>query len=432
MNPDDLTLKQLEEEYKNFDKIDFEKSEKFKEIGNKFFENGNLKEALENYNLAIEFNPIDSKIYHNRGFVFQKSKEIEKAKEDYQKCIEIEKSYVKARFKLASIYFEEKDDSKCLEVLREGLELNPKEENLLSLFKIIFNKVQKKTIETLESAQEAYFKKDYAKALNECNDSLNKFIEIGDKSGLEKGYNLLASIYFSLNNFSRASICYNECLKYQKELKNKEGEANTLSNLGTLCYTFHDDINASLYFEAAFKMLKEIKKDVKPVLKNLSTVYFILSDYKKSLNYSNELLKITKGKDQIPAIQSIGKCQKFLKEYENSIDSYLKAYELSKTNDDPTSEIQSLIGVGNCYEQLENFEKAIEYYEWSLEKCQETENLSGQGESFENLGWVYYTMKENEKSLSNFEKSLFLFTQLKNDQKIQILNQNIKQIKESV
>eukprot|EP01080_Neovahlkampfia_damariscottae_P003974 gene3974-7230_t len=432
IDPDNTTLKQLKEEYTNFDKIDSEKSEKFKQIGNKFFNEGNLQEALENYNTSIEFNPMESSIYHNRGFLFQKNKEIEKSKQDYHKCIQLDKNYVKARFKLASIYFEEKNESKCLEVLREGLEMNPKEENLLSLFNVIFKKVQKISMENLTTAQESYFNKDLGNALTLCDEALNKFIEIGDKNGLEKGYNLLASIYFSMNNFSRASICYNECLKYQKELKYKEGEANTLNNLGTLCYTFHDDVNASLYFESAYKMMKEMKKDLKPILKNLVTVHFTLSKFQKSLDFSMELLKLSTGIEKISVLQSIGKCQKFMKEYENSINSYLKAFDLSKEYDEFVSQIQSLIGVGNCYEQLENFEKSIEYYEWSLEKSQENEYFSGQGESYENLGWAYYTMKEYSKSLSNFEKSKLMFLKMSNEQKVKTMDENIKTIKEKI
>jgi tetratricopeptide (TPR) repeat protein len=432
LDPKNETFEILEKYLTDYEKIDAKKSLEFKEKGNSLFAENKLNEAMEEYNQAIEFNPIDPTLYHNRALVFQMLKKQENSKLDYHKSLEIDPKYVKARFKLATIYFEEKKDSECLNVLREGLEMNPKDSNLLPMFNIVFKRNQTVAMENLTTAQELYFEKEFDKALNLCNDSLNKFIEIGDKQGLEKGYNLLGSIYFSLNNFSRASICYNACLKFQQELSDAEGQAKTLNNLGTLCYTFHDDQHAVLYFEEAFKILKSLKKDYSHVLKNLISACLVSKNYKKALESNFELLKISKEEDNISIYQSIGRCYKLSSDYEKAIDVYLKAYELSKSLNDEPSEIQSLIGVGNCYEMLREFEKSIEYYGWSLEKCNETKNMNGKGETYENLGWVYFEMKEFEKSLSNFENSLIIFQNIKNDEKISTLKSNIDSVKSKI
>ena len=54
---------------------------------------GKYKEAVEDYNKAVELNPNDAMLFYNRGTVKIELGDLEGAKEDFEKAMELSHQY---------------------------------------------------------------------------------------------------------------------------------------------------------------------------------------------------------------------------------------------------------------------------------------------------------------------------------------------------
>jgi tetratricopeptide (TPR) repeat protein len=99
-------------------KVDFGKAEVFFNNGTMLMNSGKNAEAIEQYNKAIEFNPRYKEAYCNRGIVYKRNGDIDKAIDDYHSALRLynnddaEISYNLGRaymdkddFSMASIFF---------------------------------------------------------------------------------------------------------------------------------------------------------------------------------------------------------------------------------------------------------------------------------------------------------------------------------------
>ncbi|MFC1722258.1 tetratricopeptide repeat protein [Patescibacteria group bacterium] len=59
------------------------------ELGNQHLEKDELKEALENYNKALELRPKYPEVYYNAGLVYVRANQLDSAKESFRKALEI-------------------------------------------------------------------------------------------------------------------------------------------------------------------------------------------------------------------------------------------------------------------------------------------------------------------------------------------------------
>ncbi|MDR0872396.1 MAG: tetratricopeptide repeat protein [Prevotellaceae bacterium] len=71
-------------------------AEEYLNKGIKFYNNGDFKRAIENYDKAIETNPNDAIAYNNRGLAKYNLGDYQAAIDDYSKAIEINPNYVMA------------------------------------------------------------------------------------------------------------------------------------------------------------------------------------------------------------------------------------------------------------------------------------------------------------------------------------------------
>lgn len=116
-----------------------------KERGNVFFRDGKFPEAIKEYEEAVKRHPTNPAYRNNLSAAYLKMGLFNDAKKEVEKCLEIDKTYVKAWAKKGDIEFFMKEYHKAMDSYRAGLQIEP--DNALCRQGI------QKTIEKINSAQ---------------------------------------------------------------------------------------------------------------------------------------------------------------------------------------------------------------------------------------------------------------------------------------
>lgn len=93
--------------------------------GNRAFDEGCQKEAMEEYSKAIELAPNDAVAYYNRGIVYKSLGQHEKAIKDYDKAIELAPNYADAFYNRGNVYKNIGQYEKAIKDYDKAIEMNP-------------------------------------------------------------------------------------------------------------------------------------------------------------------------------------------------------------------------------------------------------------------------------------------------------------------
>ena len=103
-------------------------AEGYNDRGNAYDKQGQITQAMSDYNKAIEINPNDAAAYKNRGSVFYKENKLTQAIADYNKAIDINISDPEAYCNLGSVYAQEGNFAAAKSNFNKAIEKDPKYE----------------------------------------------------------------------------------------------------------------------------------------------------------------------------------------------------------------------------------------------------------------------------------------------------------------
>ena len=113
-------------DYNKAIELDLKNAEVYNNLGNANFSLGNYKEAIEYYTNAIEFNPQFADTYYNRGNAKLHSGKNEEAIEDYDKAIEFNPKHAKAYNNRGNARLALKNYQEAIKDYDKAIEFNPK------------------------------------------------------------------------------------------------------------------------------------------------------------------------------------------------------------------------------------------------------------------------------------------------------------------
>jgi len=97
------------------------KAEAFKAEGNKYFKNGDYKNAVTKYREATSINPNDPAYWSNMAACYEKLTEYDEMEDAARNCIKADKAFVKGYFRLATSLKAKNDLEGCIKALESGL-----------------------------------------------------------------------------------------------------------------------------------------------------------------------------------------------------------------------------------------------------------------------------------------------------------------------
>lgn len=144
--------------------------------GIQFFEKGKLKEAENNYKIAIKLNPKMAVAYSKLGNVYLERKNFKQAIYYYQKAIKIDPKFSDAYNNLGSAYGNQGDNLTSEKYFLKALSLNPKNETAKENVAYLQEKIAADYFEKNNYKQAIFY---YQKLLKQYPDSPEYYARIG-------------------------------------------------------------------------------------------------------------------------------------------------------------------------------------------------------------------------------------------------------------
>ena len=246
---------------------------------------------------------------------------------------------------------------------------------------------------------------------------------------------------FQVSQFRESLQSWEKALQIYREIKNRQGEAVSLGNLGNAYHSLGQYAKAIEYHQESLKIKEEFKeKEIDcqdPLIKmilcpfltisggttqnsirqgvaasfvSLGNAYYALGQYEKAIDYYQRSLdlskKINDRQGEANSLGNLGVVYQSLGQYKKAIDYHQKSLDIKKEISDRQGEVASLGNLGNAYYSLEQYQKAIDYYQRSLDLSKEINDRQGEANSLNNLGEVDQSFGQYEKAIHYHQQSL--------------------------
>lgn len=203
-----------------------------------------------------------------------------------------------------------------------------------------------------------------------------------------------------------------ETLKIHRESGNRQGEANTLANIGYLYNSKEKYEEALNYFTKALQINIEIggRQGEANQLLNLGSTFRLLGDKIKALEYCNKALKlhtkISYKQGQANTLSLMGNIYVDEGAFNDAANYYRDALKIYRTTNYKIGEILQLNNLGILYLKLKDPNQAMGCFYQSLELCKEYEYKQGERDVLYNLGNVMLSTERSEEAIGYYEKAL--------------------------
>ncbi|MBI5218159.1 MAG: CHAT domain-containing protein [Bacteroidia bacterium] len=275
---------------------------------------------------------VQQKNYINADSL-EKSGKFQEAAEAYEKAVVSDKDSSEQSIKIASkaytnagsCYYQIGQFDKAIENYQKGLAINRKLRN---------NAAISTSLNNIGMVFKAWG--NYDKALENYQQSQELDEKANDKASLSTDMNNIGSVYYSKGQNEKALEFYRKALKLDGELQNVEKMAIRFNNLASVYQDMKQYKQAMEYYMKAFDIYRqaENQKSIATTLNNLASLYMNWKNYPKSIEYYNEALKIDSimknQKGTADRLNNLGMVYKLDGKYNEAIGYFNKSVELKE------------------------------------------------------------------------------------------------------
>jgi len=209
-----------------------------------------------------------------------------------------------------------------------------------------------------------------------------------------------------------AIVKYEAALKLYREAGARSQEALVLNNIGTVYLVLGEKQKALEYYSQSLALSRAIGNPGREALalNNIGRIYDDLGEKQKALQYYNQSLPLSRtvGDRSLEAItlSSIGTVYSEFGEQQKALQYYSQSLPLSRTVGDRRGEAITLSSIGTVYSALGEKQKALEYYSQSLPLSRTVGDRRGEAITLSSIGTVYSELGEKQKALEYYSQSL--------------------------
>jgi CHAT domain-containing protein/uncharacterized protein HemY len=260
----------------------------------------------------------------------------------------------------------------------------------------------------VEQAQTSQF----AAALQSWEQALKIYREIKDRQGEGQSLGYLGAAYYFLGDYPKAIHYLQQSLAILREVKDRKGEGGVLGYLGLAYYSLGDYPKAIDYHQQRLKIAREIKdrKGEGQSLGGLGFAYYSLGDYPKAIDYHQQSLVIAREikdrKGEGGVLGGLGVAYYFLEDYPKAIDYLQQSLAILREIKDRNDESTVLASLGAAYSFLGDYPKAIDYLQQSLAMLREIKDRRSESTVLGSLGLAYNYLGDYPKAIDYQQQSL--------------------------
>ncbi|MCW3071991.1 MAG: protein serine/threonine phosphatase [Bacteroidetes bacterium] len=237
---------------------------------------------------------------------------------------------------------------------------------------------------------------------------------------IAKVTNQLGNNYYYLGDYEKAIRNFLETLSANEAMKDADGIADCLNNIGSVYIEQQDFKKALEYHFKALKMREEnvekgigSNEDISMSYGNIGQAYYYLGDFTKAMEYYNRSLRIAEKIDNKRRIalmlNNIGSIYAEQKFYDNALAYFRKSLEVQKQTDNKQMVSMALNNVAEVYYMKNDYRNAVDFYNQGLSVAKGIGDLDDLKTSYEGLHNCYLGQKDFEKA----HKYLSLFYSIK-------------------
>jgi CHAT domain-containing protein/uncharacterized protein HemY len=304
---------------------------------------------------------------------------------------------------LGTDYYDKKEYAKAIEYLKQALALarelkdskiEPLVQNLIQLAEIRINPLKEVADGLFEQGNKQLDVNQFQSALKSWQLALKIYREIKDRDGEANTLVQLGIFYQSLGDYVQAIDYQQQRLDMALRINDRQGIQEALLNLGTVYHSLGDNIKAIDYFLHSLALAIEIKdrKGELLALNNLANISSEQEKFDEAINlYQKSLMIAQELKDRElegAVLGNLGTVYRGLGDNIKARDYYQRSLIIARSTKDREGEGLLLAALGNVYSSLKDYTKAIEHYRQSLAISQEIGNLEYQGKALNNLGYI--------------------------------------------
>lgn len=317
------------------------------------------------------------------------------------------------------------------EYLKEFLVEINSDTNTRSIVDQIIDKIR----ELSPMLYESYLNVKQNEELKHQMDTLQMNRENGNRQGEANTLANIGFIYSSKENQDEALKYFTQAVQINNEIGSRQGEANQLLNLGAT-YRLKGDLDKALKFSnKALEIHMQIayKQGQANALSMIGNILCDKKNFNESLSYHIDSLEIYRETDyqrgEAAQLNNIAFLFKNKKELTKALKYYNEAISIFKKIDYKQGEVETLHNIGTLYHENEDFEKALLYYEKALHLQESTGNQKSRANILINLGDIALTKMDNEKALKYFNEALRICTLIESKAGEEIVIEKMNKLK---
>jgi len=243
----------------------------------------------------------------------------------------------------------------------------------------------------------------------QTNDVDSLEIKLDSIQGYKLKIRFLDSLHFIYynNNWDSCLIVLDKALAISTQAQDTFVIADFSARKGVALYEigkYKDALNADLQAYNLYSAI-DYKKGVAAALNEIGTIYDILGESEKAIDYLNKSLElrlsIGNQKDIYDSYNNIGVYYYYQGDYDKALLFYKKA---QATREDGSV----LNNIGEIYYELGNYKEALKYFNKALNDYLKTESSYLKALVTRNIGLVYFKKKNYTKAVDYINQSLAL------------------------
>jgi tetratricopeptide (TPR) repeat protein len=256
---------------------------------------------------------------------------------------------------------------------------------------------------------------------------------------------LLITLYRSLGDAYERQYRYHEALEqYEKSLllaqslKDLQGKADTLNQIGIVYDTLDRYQQAIELYQQSLSIRREIgdQQGEAILLGNLGVAYRSLGQYSQAIEFHQQSLNIAREigdrQGEANSLGNLGIAYSSLGQYSQAIEFHQQSLNIAREIGDRRREANSLGNLGIAYSSLGQYSQAIELYQQSLIIKREIGDQRGEANSLYNLGNTFVKLGQNEKASDLFKEARQLYQAMNLDHEVETCDAPIRNLEQVV
>jgi two-component system, NtrC family, sensor kinase len=239
--------------------------------------------------------------------------------------------------------------------------------------------------------------------------SLKQYQEIKDQTGEANILSNLGSIYFMTGNSSRALELHLQSLKIAEEIDNKLRIGTSYNNIGTVYHQNNTTESEALEsYKKSLAVFQEIDYEpgIATASMNIGEVYFLGMQFDSAIYYHQMALTLCDGTiDATFPLTQLGEIFGILGDFENALAYHQRSLEISQGLGAKFELTESLIGFAHTQKKQGNLQEAIRILESAKILAEEIEAKKELEEVYEGLSGLYASTGDYKSAYENGIKS---------------------------